>query len=112
MSLELIKTSVEQIGKNFEEYKATADKARHEKDSLLESKMAKLADDISAKHEELQKQFNEAQAKAQRPVQTDEQISKAEKDAKTFARARRDVQGSIRVAAELYVPNQEQTQKY
>jgi HK97 family phage major capsid protein len=112
MSLELIKSSVEQIGKNFEEYKHTADKARTEKDSLLESKMAKLADDISAKHEELQKQFNEAQAKAQRPVQTDEQISKAEKDAKTFARARRDVQGSIRVAAELYVPNQEQTQKY
>lgn len=112
MSLELIKSSVDSIGRNFEEFKATAEKARKEQDSLLEGKLAKLAEDITAKHEAVQRQINDIEAKGQRPAQTDEQINKAQKNAEKFAASRRDIQSGIRAAAELYQPNLEQCDKY
>lgn len=112
MSLELIKSSVDSIGRNFEEFKATAEKARKEQDSLLDQKVSKLAEEISAKHELVTRELNALQAKNQRPPQTDEQINKQQKSAQEFANARRDIQSSIRVSAELYQPNVEQCEKY
>lgn len=112
MSLELIKSSVDSIGRNFEEFKSTAEKARKEQDSLLDQKVAKLAEEITVKHEAVTRELNALQAKAQRPVQTDEQINKAQKNAELFAGARRDIQSSIRAAAELYQPSVEQCEKY
>lgn len=112
MSLEIIKSSVESIGRNFEEFKTTAEKARKEQDVLLEEKIKKLADEITTKHESVTRELNALQAKAQRPAQTEEQITKAQKNAQDFANARRDIQSSIRVSAELYQPNVEQSEKY
>lgn len=96
MSLELIKSSVDSIGRNFEEFKATAEKARKEQDVLLEEKVKKLAEEITAKHETVTRELNAMQAKAQRPVQTEEQISKAQSNAEAFAKARRDLQAGMR----------------
>jgi HK97 family phage major capsid protein len=112
MSLDLIKSSVDSIGRNFEEFKSAAERARKEQDSLLDQKVSKLAEEITAKHEAVSRELNALQAKAQRPAQTDEQINKAQKNAEQFAGARRDIQSSIRMSAELYQPNIEQCDKY
>src|SRR3982751_2533628 len=112
MSLDLIKSSVDSIGRNFEEFKSAAERARKEQDSLLDQKVSKLAEEITAKHEAVSRELNALQAKAQRPAQTDEQINKAQKNAEQFAGARRDIQSSIRMSAELYQPNIEQCEKY
>lgn len=112
MSLDLIKSSVESIGRNFEEFKHAADRARKEQDHLLDEKVSKLAEEITSKHEAVTRELNALQAKAQRPVQTDEQINKQQKSAQDFANARRDIQSAIRISEELYKPNVEQCEKY
>lgn len=111
MSLDLIKSSVESIGRNFEDFKATAEKARKEQDSLLEQKIAKLAEDITSKHEVVSRELNSLQAKAQRPAQTDEQATKAQKEAELFAKSRRDVQSGTRPGTD-FSANEELTERY
>jgi HK97 family phage major capsid protein len=110
MSLELIKSSVESIGRNFEELKAANEKARNEQDVLLEEKIKKIGEDIAAKHELVTAELNALQAKAQRPAQTDEQTTKAQKDAELFAKSRRDIQGTFRPGD--FVVDLEGTAKY
>jgi HK97 family phage major capsid protein len=111
MSLELIKSSVDSIGRNFEEFKATAEKARKEQDSLLEEKISKLAEEITSKHEAVSRELDNLQAKAQRPAQTEEQISKSQKNAEYFGKARRDVQAGVR-PGEDFSANEELTARY
>lgn len=111
MSLELIKSSVDSIGRNFEEFKSTAEKARKEQDVLLDEKIQKLADEITVKHEAVSRELNALQAKAQRPAQTEEQASKAQKNAEYFGKARRDVQAGTRPGAD-FSANEELTARY
>lgn len=84
MSLQLIKDEVFKIGRNFEEFTATLEKSKKEQDALIDEKMKKLADDITARHELIQKQLNDLEAKGQRPGQSGDQQEKAKADAVTF----------------------------
>lgn len=111
MSLELISKSVSDIGRNFEEFKATAEKSRKEQDALLEEKIKKLAEDITSKHEAVTRELNTLQAKAQRPAQSDEQVNKAQKGAELFAKMRRDAQAATRIGAD-FSANEEQCASY
>lgn len=89
MSLELIKSSVEQIGTGFAEFKATLATSTKEKDSLLETKLAKIADDITAKHEATQKLIDSLEARLQRPSQSDgAAVTKEQEHAILFAKHR------------------------
>jgi HK97 family phage major capsid protein len=113
MSLELIKGAVDSIGKNFEEFKHAADQSRKEQDALLEDKIKKIAEDITSKHELVQRELNALQAKAQRPAQSEAELSAAQKNAEFFAKMRRDTQYPVRGGSvNEYAPNVEQLAAY
>jgi len=63
-----IKASVEQVGKNFEEFKLTAEKARKDGDVLLDEKLKKIGDDITAKLEAHQKELDRLAAQRGHPA--------------------------------------------
>lgn len=108
-TLNEIKSNVDAIGINFEEFKATAEKTRKEKDVLLDEKLTKLAEDITAKHEAVQRELNAMNAKAQRPVVEGANDSAAEAHAELFAKSRRDVQNGYR---NDFAASAEQTKAY
>src|SRR5689334_19906904 len=91
-----VKKGLEQIGRNFEEMKAANEQAKKDGDVLLQEKLAKLTEDISAKHEALQTQLNAIEAKAKRPQTEPAEGSKAQRDAEIFAKHRRAFQGQYR----------------
>jgi len=62
-----IKEAVEVIGRSHEEFKATHAASLKEKDALLEAKMAKITDELSAKHETVVKGLAVLEAKLNRP---------------------------------------------
>ncbi len=61
------KTTVVQMGKDFAEYRTTADKARTDGDTLLTEKMEKLSTEVLKKYETLQRFVDDMEAKAKRP---------------------------------------------
>lgn len=72
-AIQEIKVLVSSMGTSFEEFKHSADTLREEvkklntADVVLTDKIAKMADDITAKHEAAQKQLDALKARADRP---------------------------------------------
>lgn len=81
MELQEFKTAVEQMGRDFNEYKATAEKARTDGDVLLQQKMDALSADVLKKWETCQRHLDEMEAKAKRPNYASEGDEKVERKA-------------------------------
>lgn len=68
MELQEVKASVETLGRAFEEYKHTLAKTAKDGDVLIEQKLDKIASEIGAKLEAVQKHNDEIAAKMARPA--------------------------------------------
>ncbi len=107
-----IKASVEQVGKNFEEFKATVSQAKKDGDVLLEEKLKKIGDDITVKLEAHQKELDRLGAgKNPAATQSADAHEKAEKDALLFSQMRTAKQGEYRPKTDLE-PSVEITERY
>jgi len=110
MSLDAIKTSVDQIGRNFEEFKATVDKSRKEQDVLIDEKIKKLADDITAKHEFVAKGLDDLEAKLQRPNHEKSEKKGDSDDAELFRKHWTSAKGEY--ASKSAAPDADATARY
>lgn len=81
MDIQEVKALAENVGKAFEEFKATQAEAAKKHDGLVEEKLNKLTEEMTSKMEASQKANAELLAKAQRPAMSDEQQEKAHKAA-------------------------------
>lgn len=95
-----VKGLVQEMGTAFEEFKATHAKNLKERDSLLETKLVKLAEDITATYEKAQKQIDAAQKhldelslKGTNPERGTADTEKWTKQAIEFTKARIDRMG-------------------
>lgn len=102
--LEQIKTNVETVGKAFEEFKGELANLKGA-DALLEEKLKKIADEITAKHDESMKAIRVMEAYAQRPAGGDSQdIAQKAKNAALFSKMRQAIQGEfLKGSAEVSV---------
>ena len=107
-----LKQAVEQVGRNFEEFKTTVAKSVTDGDTLLTEKIKTLGDDITLKLEAHQKELDRlAAGKNPAVTQSADAHEKAEKDALLFSQMRQSKQGQYRPQAEL-VPDVNITQVY
>ncbi len=81
------------LGQNFEQFKLVHQKAQKDRDILLEEAKQKLADEITAKHEEMMKMLSAESARWQRPAGGDSpEVANEAREAEIFAKHCKSIQ--------------------